>query len=189
MSVNAEEPKEQKSNITHENIQDNIWAVRSIFTFTLNIAAYYFLQLKHVLKSHQLRPCFMYKEEYSDCKSIQARFHQYFIHGDSVDCLQWKRDFDNCERFEADPSDLNAVKEVLDSEANRRTNRLRAHYQNNTWTKRDAPPADWAKPLPEWLVEKNKNTYLAVKATEMNEVEMSSGRPGFKEERTLCVIM
>lgn len=38
----------------------------------------------------------MYKEEYSECTSIKARFHQYFIFGKSVDCSQWKRDFENC---------------------------------------------------------------------------------------------
>lgn len=44
----------------------------------------------------QVRPCEMYKEEYSECTSIKARFHQYFIFGKSVDCSQWKRDFQNC---------------------------------------------------------------------------------------------
>lgn len=38
----------------------------------------------------------MYKEEYKDCKSIKARFHQYFIFGETVDCEQWKIDYDNC---------------------------------------------------------------------------------------------
>jgi hypothetical protein len=47
----------------------------------------------------QVRPCNMYKEEYSDCTSIKARFHQYFIFGKTVDCSQWKRDFDNCVRW------------------------------------------------------------------------------------------
>lgn len=130
----------------------------------------------------------MYKEEYNDCKSIQARFHQYFIHGDSIDCLQWKRDYDNCVRYEQDSNDLRSVKEVLDSEEKRRTERLRAHYQNTTWTKRAAPPADWQKPLPEWLVEKNRNTYLAVKANELLEAQQS-GNTDANEERTLCVIM
>lgn len=43
-----------------------------------------------------VRPCEINKEEYSECTSIKARFHQYFIFGKSVDCLQWKRDFENC---------------------------------------------------------------------------------------------
>jgi hypothetical protein len=38
----------------------------------------------------------MYKEEYSDCTSLKARFHQYFIFGKTIDCSQWKRDFDSC---------------------------------------------------------------------------------------------
>lgn len=47
----------------------------------------------------QIRPCEMYKEEYSDCTSVKARFHQYFIHGRAVDCAQWNRDYSNCCRW------------------------------------------------------------------------------------------
>ena len=42
-----------------------------------------------------IKPCEMYKEEYKDCKSIKARFHQYFIFGETLDCEQWKIDYDN----------------------------------------------------------------------------------------------
>lgn len=128
----------------------------------------------------------MYKEEYDDCKSIKARFHQYFIHGESTDCLQWKRDYDSCVRFEDDANDLRAAQEIILSEARRRDVRLKAHYQNSTWEKRKQPPADWAKPLPEWLQEKNKNTYLEVKANELREAEAGGE---LKNDRTLCVIM
>jgi hypothetical protein len=51
------------------------------------------------VSSFQVRPCEMYKEEYSECTSVKARFHQYFIFGKSVDCSQWKRDFENCVRW------------------------------------------------------------------------------------------
>lgn len=121
---------------------------------------------------------------------MKGRFHQYFIHGESIDCLPWKRDYDSCVRFERNPSDLQAAQEIIASEEQRRTDRLRAHYQNTVWTRRKAPPSDWKKPLPEWLQEKNRNTYLEVKANEMLEAERK-GKPGlgFSEERTLCVIM
>lgn len=48
------------------------------------------------LKIFQVRPCEEYKEEYSDCRSIKAKFHQYFIHGETKDCTQWKTDYDKC---------------------------------------------------------------------------------------------
>ncbi|XP_055928403.1 uncharacterized protein LOC129959545 isoform X2 [Argiope bruennichi] len=47
----------------------------------------------------KVRPCEWYKEEYKDCKSIKARFHQYFVYGDTVDCTQWKNDYMNCMHF------------------------------------------------------------------------------------------
>nr|CAD7456526.1 unnamed protein product [Timema tahoe] len=49
-----------------------------------------------------IRPCDIYKEEYSDCTSIKARFHQYFIYGEMVDCSQWKKDFKNCSKWTSD---------------------------------------------------------------------------------------
>lgn len=41
----------------------------------------------------------MYKEEYSECTSIRGRFQQYFVYGQSIDCSQWRRDLDNCEKW------------------------------------------------------------------------------------------
>lgn len=93
-------------------------------------------------------------------------------------------------RYKRDSNDVHAAKEIIDSEVDRRTARMRAHYQNNVWSKRQAPPADWKKPLPEWLLKKNRNTYLEVKANEISEAEKNNIRGvGLQEERTLCVIM
>jgi hypothetical protein len=47
----------------------------------------------------QIRPCEMYKDEYKDCTNFKSRFHQYFIYGETLDCVQWKKDLDNCERW------------------------------------------------------------------------------------------
>lgn len=144
-----------------------------------------------MLPFFQIRPCFLYEEEYDDCNSIKGRFHQYFIHGESTDCLQWRRDYDSCVRYERDNNDLRAAKEIIDSEVDRRANRMRAHYQNTVWSKRSGPPPDWQKPLPEWLVEKNRNTYLEIKQNEIKAAELSgeTGGAALKMERSLCVIM
>ncbi|EDS30746.1 conserved hypothetical protein [Culex quinquefasciatus] len=131
-----------------------------------------------------IRPCYLYNEEFDDCTSIKARFHQYFIHGSSVDCTQWKRDFDNCVRFEKNPHDTKSALELIESERSRRTERMRAHYGNDVWKKRDRVPEGWAKPLPEHLQKEYESSYLELKARELRgEVE-----PG-KEERTMCVVM
>ncbi|CAL1267944.1 unnamed protein product [Larinioides sclopetarius] len=47
----------------------------------------------------KVRPCEWYKDEYKDCKSMKARFHQYFIYGDTIDCTHWKNDYMNCMHF------------------------------------------------------------------------------------------
>lgn len=42
----------------------------------------------------------IYKSEYDDCVSTRARFHQYFVFGEQIDCTQWKTDYLNCYQWE-----------------------------------------------------------------------------------------
>ncbi|XP_023703164.1 UPF0545 protein C22orf39 homolog isoform X1 [Cryptotermes secundus] len=130
---------------------------------------------------YAIRPCEMYNEEYSDCTSIKARFHQYFIYGETIDCSQWKRDFNSCVRWR-DEHNSNALKELVQSEKNRRLKRLEGHYNNDVWKKRLEPPADWNKPLPERLIKEYENTYLYHRAKEM------AGSKPEEVHRTLCVL-
>lgn len=115
---------------------------------------------------------------------MKGRFHQYFIHGKSVDCNQWKHDFDNCVRY-TDDKNFKAAVELISSEEKRRKERLNAHYGNNVWNKRSAPPPDWNKALPENMQKEYENSYLAFKSKELTgEVPSTPGG-----DRTLCVIM
>lgn len=72
---------------------------------------------------------------------------------------------------------------LIESERKRRLERLKAHYRNDTWKKRESPPADWDKPLPEWMSKRDENTYLAQKAKEMREGISETDNNGF------CAIM
>lgn len=56
---------------------------------------------------------------------------------------------------------------MVQSEKNRRRERLLPHYANNIWKKREKPPEDWHKPLPEYMQKEYENSYLNVKAKEM----------------------
>lgn len=74
-------------------------------------------------------------------------------------------------------------KEVIASEKNRRLERLRPHYTNDVWEKRASPPADWNKPLPEYMQEEYEATYLNLKAKELRgEIEST-------EDSRFCIIM
>lgn len=127
----------------------------------------------------------MYKDEYDDCTSFKARFHQYFIHGEDTDCTQWQIDYKNCIKYEdSNGNDVDAGEAVIRSEEERRLKRFHGHYGNTVWEKRKAPPEDWAKPLPEWLVKKNENSYLHLKQMEMD------GRAVPEETtKSYCMIM
>ncbi|XP_046390655.1 UPF0545 protein C22orf39 homolog [Ischnura elegans] len=128
-----------------------------------------------------VRPCSIYKEEYSDCTSIKGRFHQYFIHGSTIDCAQWGRDADNCVRWEEN-KDAKALESLIESERNRRTGRLETYIKNDVMTLRKSPPEDWNKPLPGWMQEEYKTSYLALKS-----VEMKSGN--VEDKGKLCTIL
>ncbi|XP_058822675.1 UPF0545 protein C22orf39 homolog [Topomyia yanbarensis] len=132
-----------------------------------------------------IRPCFFYSEEYDDCTSIKARFNQYFIHGESIDCTQWKRDFDNCVRFERNQQDTKSALQLIESERERRMNRLGAHYRNDVWKKREQAPKDWSKPLPEKMQKEYEQSYLALKAQEIQGGKHTST----SDQRTMCVVM
>ncbi|KAJ8918878.1 hypothetical protein NQ315_011170 [Exocentrus adspersus] len=113
-----------------------------------------------------IRRCTVYDEEYKDCTSMKARFNQYFIFGETLDCSQWKKDSINCYKW-IENGDVKAAEELIDSEKRRRRERLLPHYQNDTWQKRKAPPEDWNKPLPEYLQKEYEHTYLNVKSREL----------------------
>ncbi|XP_017460672.1 PREDICTED: UPF0545 protein C22orf39 homolog [Rhagoletis zephyria] len=132
-----------------------------------------------------IRPCEVYNDEYDDCTSIKARFHQYFIHGESIDCSQWKTDYNNCERYmKSNGNDVTAGEAVIRSEAERRRKRMEAHYGNTTWKKRTHPPEDWSKPLPEWLAKKNENTFL-----ELKQMELDGRKLAEETEKSYCALM
>lgn len=75
--------------------------------------------------------------------------------------------------------DTEALKSVIDSELNRKQERLNGTLQNNVWELRNEPPKDWNRPLPDWMNHKLKDTYLDIKQNEKTADESS---------RRMCVI-
>lgn len=112
----------------------------------------------------------MYKDEYKECKSWRGRFNQYFIFGETLSCDQWQEDNNNCFRWSW-MEDKEAAIRLIESELKRKANRIKVHLENDTWTKRDNTPSDWSKPLPDFMVERNKNSYLERKCRELEAEE------------------
>ncbi|CAG4912001.1 unnamed protein product [Colias eurytheme] len=139
---------------------------------------------ENIEEKYLIRDCEVYSDEYDECTSFRARFHQYFIYGETLDCNQWKRDYDNCCKW-VENEDKKAASALIKSEKDRRMSRLRAHYRNDIWKKRDAPPEDWSAPLPEWMAKRDENTYLAKRAHEIREG--TDNQP--EEKESSCTIM
>lgn len=143
----------------------------------------------------QLRPCSVYKEEYRECKSFRGRFNQYFIFGEYLNCDQWGEDYNNCQKHSW-LNDKEAAKLVIRSELSRRAVRIKAHFDNDVWTKRESPPSDWAKPLPAFMQERNKNTFLEIKTRELKVEEekrmqsiANTEMPAEANKNTFCTFM
>lgn len=133
--------------------------------------------------SWMVRPCSIYQDEYSDCTSMRGRIHQYFVFGTTVDCAEWKRDENNCEKWKGE-GDVKALKSIVENEKKRRNDRMESHLANDVWEKRDGPPTDWNTPLPEWFQKREAGSYLAARSR-----EAKSGQPIIDENQTVCVIL
>lgn len=88
------EAKEEKTPREYE------WMVCDYIFLLFSIG--YFVNL---YSFRQVRPCMIYKDEYDDCTSVKARFHQYFIFGETLDCSQWKTDYRNCYQWQKHKSE------------------------------------------------------------------------------------
>lgn len=110
------------------------------------------------------------------------------MHGDLLDCSSWENDFTDCERFE-DKKDLHAAKRVIESETTRRRERMKAHYGNDVWVKRQSPPEDWAKPLPDYITKEYENSFLELKSKEIKGMNTPSEAANSTMSNSFCTIM
>lgn len=111
-----------------------------------------------------------------------------------LDCDQWNTDYRNCYQWQKYKSEeayvrklilctitINKKKrrekrkwffaqaELIASEKQRRLERLRPHYRNNVWKRREEPPENWNAPLPEWMQKEYKDTYLQIRSREIKQ--------------------
>ncbi|KAF6035475.1 hypothetical protein EB796_006214 [Bugula neritina] len=71
-----------------------------------------------VLDSWMVRPCVVYEEEYKECNSVSGKFHQRYVHGETLDCSKWYNDWKSCQKYTTtkDPKYLFVKYESNDSE-------------------------------------------------------------------------
>lgn len=92
------------------------------------------------------------------------------MYGENLNCVQWRDDYNNCQKWSWFQN-KDAALELIKSEMKRHDERMKAHTDNTTWTKRDRPPDDWNAPLPDWMEKRNENSFLAFKAQELRKEE------------------
>ncbi|XP_054709478.1 UPF0545 protein C22orf39 homolog [Uloborus diversus] len=116
----------------------------------------------------KVRPCEWYKDEYKNCTGMQSRFNQYYIYGEVLDCSNWKKDYQDCMIFRKN-HDLKAIEKVIESENQRKKKRNEASYNNDVWQYRSKPPENWNSEMPDWMIERKKNSLLIETQAKLNE--------------------
>ncbi|GFY64940.1 uncharacterized protein TNIN_78812, partial [Trichonephila inaurata madagascariensis] len=99
---------------------------------------------------------------------VKAKFNQYFIFGHTLDCNEWKQDYQNCMQFRK-KRDLKCLENVIESENDRKSKRMKAMEQNDVWTYRTSPPENWNSPMPRWMQKEKKNSLLIKTQNMLNE--------------------
>lgn len=73
---------------------------------------------------------------------------------------------------------------VMQNEQEKVAQRQESIDENTVWKLRDQPPADWSKPLPDFLTKGYKSSYLQIKMDEMKRSDESASSSSYN----LCVI-
>jgi len=118
----------------------------------------------------KIRKCECYESELKACRAPTARLHQYYVHGESQDCEQWKLNLEDCKKWR-DNEDEEAVKRIIGREDVRLAWRWKGHLANDVWEKRKEPPQDWNRPLPEHLADAAEESFLRIYRERMEKGE------------------
>lgn len=115
-------------------------------------------QLDGKLKDgHLVRPCERYNELYRGCKTIRSRIQQYYVYGETLDCSPHKNNYKACLQYRH-TRDASHLDTIIEWEKNLINTRLKTVEQNTTWKRRETPPADFDRPLPEFLKKRSQRS-------------------------------
>lgn len=106
-----------------------------------------------------VRPCERYRELFKSCSSLKNRIYQYYIYGETIDCRHYKEHHDNCMAFRK-TRDTNHLDSIIDWEKKYIEVRKMSEKQNDVWQPRKAPPTSFDGPLPEFIQNNHRNSYL-----------------------------
>jgi len=138
------------------------FAIMGILRFTASVSPEFECEVPEPLLTYDLRlvrPCERYKQIFSACRSLRGRLHQYYVYGELFDCSNLKENYSNCKKFRA-TQDVEFLKSIVEWEKNLIETRLAASLNNPVWKLRDSPPEDFDGPLPEFIRQRQKGSFL-----------------------------
>ena len=101
--------------------------------------------------------CKTYDYEFKSCETFKSRLYQRYENGSKLDCKFLKDLITHCDLWKNDLNQ-NSLKSIIDYEKNLIIRRKQSSLNNDIWTLRDKPPYDWNSQLPDWAIERIKNS-------------------------------
>jgi hypothetical protein len=108
----------------------------------------------------ELLSCEHYEYEYFTCKSLKRKLIDYYRGEPSKDCNYYGSLHEDCLKWLKDPlNSMSSYAKMKNYENELIKKRNDALSQNDVWTLRSQPPSDWNAPLPDWCLDRLKDTY------------------------------
>lgn len=115
--------------------------------------------LENKNKYAHVRPCERYDELYRTCRSIRARFGQYYVYGELLDCSVHLRNYKSCLEYRR-TKNPDALEPVVKWEKDLIEARMNTVNQNKVWEMRDSPP-EFEAPLPDYIAQRQTGSLFA----------------------------
>ncbi len=128
-------------------------------------------------------PCDHYEYEFNMCSSFMNKVNNYYRGVESDPdrtCESYKNLFLDCVSYERNPGqNFDALLRLKAYEKQMLEKRRQSAENNDVWTKRTSPPSDWNAPLPDWCMERLKQT-VWYKKQENNKPASTGNQDGNK---------
>lgn len=106
-----------------------------------------------------LLPCDHYEYEFKNCTSFTGRLYNYY-RGENQECQPYQDLFVDCLKYKRDPEkNFDLLLKLKKYENELVQKRVESVVKNDVWQLRQKPPSDWNSPLPDWCIERLKDTY------------------------------
>ena len=107
-----------------------------------------------------LLSCDHYEYELKHCESYKNKIHNYYRGESTQDCSNFRNLYFDCLKYEEYPTldNIKLAEKLHNYENQLIIKRKMSQHENDIWRYRKEPPTDWNAKLPDWALERLKDT-------------------------------